>query len=258
MTDETIDDPLGLAKYVQTEERLRETIKAVGNDALAISSETTGIAETSRTLQDRIIALEADVTPQILRVSSELVSYLGNGRFQTDIALKCDDEERAKKDRCYNLNLAVKNGKLTAMIERVRGEGNQWYEDKAEIVIKPRKGKIGIAYQTFRNGYIIYENIGNNWGLASPTRTKNAKEAFRTFADDYIKLGTPAYITDFVRTEGKRPQNPAYIMAFVRDYARLPLKIADAVAKMKLEHTARHEFLERNAEEVVALAEGTR
>ena len=90
----TKHDPHGLAKYVQSEENIRQVISGVGTNALVISNKATRIAEASKTLQQRIIALEADVTPQILRVSSELVSCLKGGYFETDIALKCDDEER--------------------------------------------------------------------------------------------------------------------------------------------------------------------
>lgn len=238
----TIDDPLGLAKYVQSEESVREIIKGVGNNALAISSETTGIAEASRTLQERIIALEADVTPQILRVSRELVSYLGNGYFETDIALKCDDEERAKNDISYNLNLAVKKCNITATIERRMKYGGMTYVnsclwDRGKIVISPTKGKVGIFYKCGKSGEDRSYSLASDFWF----ETRNAEKAFRILANDYVKLGTPVYMMDFIR-----------------DYARLPLKIADAVAKMKLEHTARHKFLEKNAEEVVQLAEGTR
>ena len=163
----TKHDPHGLAKYVQSEENIRQVISGVGTNALVISNKATRIAEASKTLQQRIIALEADVTPQILRVSSELVSCLKGGYFETDIALKCDDEERAKDDISYNLNLTVKNCNITAIIERRMKYGgmtnvNHWLWNKGKIVISPqkenwayfmRKEKIGsgtiVLHQTF-------------------------------------------------------------------------------------------------------------
>ena len=186
----TKHDPHGLAKYVQSEENIRQVISGVGTNALVISNKATRIAEASKTLQQRIIALEADVTPQILRVSSELVSCLKGGYFETDIALKCDDEERAKDDISYNLNLTVKNCNITAIIERRMKYGgmtnvNHWLWNKGKIVISPQKENW--AY------FMRKEKIGSGTIVLHQTLVWNqeCRKSIQDFGKRLCQIGNP-------------------------------------------------------------------
>ena len=105
----------------------------------------------------------------------------------------------AKDDISYNLNLTVKNCNITAIIERRMKYGgmtnvNHWLWNKGKIVISPQKGKLGIFYEEGENWERDYSLASDFW-----FGTRNAEKAFRILANDYVRLGTPVCMMDFIR-----------------------------------------------------------
>lgn len=234
-------DPLGLDPLVKQEEARRKLLESVERDASALQSIHTDAAQTAMTVEEKkkakddemkreIIAVEREVSPDILKVARTIDQIVNGEVFSTDVQLKCQDEKCGSyytyipQNKHYFAKVTVKDGLLEVRIKHQRQDPDVRYNnqnnEEATICINTEREKIKVYYT-------VRERQGEGTYRISRWTRKSTK-AFRFLAEDAVEKNNPFYINDFISM-----------------YKTIPEILAKAIAKMSEEQEAKKRQLER-------------
>lgn len=245
----TKHDPLGLTPYVKQEEERRKLLESVEKDAMALSSTNDDAKKTAMSVEEQkrekdearkreIIAVEKDVSPDILKVARTIDQIVNNEVFSTNVELSCYDRNCYRhygyNDKVhYGAKVTLKDGLIEVVINHNRQDPEMRYahryDEEATISIDTENDKIKLFYSV-RNH--------NGKGLYRISRwTRKSPRAFRFMAEDAMKA----------ENEDKKADNKLYINDFIDMYKAVPEILGKAIAKMKEEQEAKKKQLEREA-----------